>query len=690
MNNMKRNFQQKNQALRAMANGGGVKGPGGPTDDAVGPVMLSNEEYVLPADTVQAVGKQNLDRLKDATHEPVGSRPHPGAGLRQVGMADGGVPPFPDATGLQAKDLVPPRPLAPPYPDASGLSARDITGPGGQPLPRPAATPPTPPPQVPGEDITDSFAKRTSALRQNAPLRGTPPPSVTAAEAAPAAASDAEAAIQAAAKPGLGARALGAAKGGAAAILAPMATASAVDSFNRPTEQYARALDDHGPGVVSNTIASGVQGVNNLLAKVPGTPFQPMSDAQRDAAAEAYNGIGLRTAGVLGDFGNKILGTVGLGTGTDSVTGDNDARRPGAAAPVLPSVGQVRAAQPGVGTPAGGAGGSYTVNGVTHELSAQDVRDLGGRLPTVPSGQAPGGQGNGLSNDVTESAIRALMQGQGVAGYVPQDRSRDINTYYDNLADTAKKSFTSKEGQGNLVRHLVDIENARNNALGTDANRLTGLAESMANNRTSNLRTVADIANQQNALRQQAFQRQMELARIDRQYALDARKFGEEGASSVNDYTDRMFTGEDGKADKATGAAFRQFLNENRQTYAGGKDINDLPARDRYAALDQARTDFMLGKNRNEHVGGNLGGKTTVGQVQFGEARDPEFGDITKGAGVLPTLYGKLRSIGHLGNSANYQVTQDSLGNVTPLRDLVYDENGNISADRLSRIPGSR
>lgn len=55
------------------AHGGKVDGPGGPTSDDVGPVMLSDGEYVLPADTVQAVGKQNLDKLRDSTHEFVGS-----------------------------------------------------------------------------------------------------------------------------------------------------------------------------------------------------------------------------------------------------------------------------------------------------------------------------------------------------------------------------------------------------------------------------------------------------------------------------------------------------------------------------------------------------------------------------------------------------------------------------------------
>jgi hypothetical protein len=69
-------------AIRFM-DGGGVRGCSG--IDKV-PAMLTKDEYVLPVDTVKAVGKENLDALKDATHTPV----NPMQGLRKVHMADGG------------------------------------------------------------------------------------------------------------------------------------------------------------------------------------------------------------------------------------------------------------------------------------------------------------------------------------------------------------------------------------------------------------------------------------------------------------------------------------------------------------------------------------------------------------------------------------------------------------------------
>lgn len=52
---------------------GPVKGPGGPIDDKI-PAMLSNGEYVLPADTVQKVGVGTLDRLVKETHTPAATQ----------------------------------------------------------------------------------------------------------------------------------------------------------------------------------------------------------------------------------------------------------------------------------------------------------------------------------------------------------------------------------------------------------------------------------------------------------------------------------------------------------------------------------------------------------------------------------------------------------------------------------------
>jgi hypothetical protein len=57
------------RAVRDFRDGGHVRGPGTPTSDSID-ARLSDEEYVLPADTVKAVGVSALDALRKATHRP--------------------------------------------------------------------------------------------------------------------------------------------------------------------------------------------------------------------------------------------------------------------------------------------------------------------------------------------------------------------------------------------------------------------------------------------------------------------------------------------------------------------------------------------------------------------------------------------------------------------------------------------
>lgn len=73
---LKKFFADGGQARKALklADGahvgaGPVSGPGGPIDDKI-PAMLSDGEYVLPADTTAKIGKAKLDKLVADTHTP--------------------------------------------------------------------------------------------------------------------------------------------------------------------------------------------------------------------------------------------------------------------------------------------------------------------------------------------------------------------------------------------------------------------------------------------------------------------------------------------------------------------------------------------------------------------------------------------------------------------------------------------
>lgn len=69
--------------------GGPVKGPGTGTSDSID-AKLSNGEFVLPADSAQAVGPANLQALLAATHKPVPSAPPTRMPLARAAMANGG------------------------------------------------------------------------------------------------------------------------------------------------------------------------------------------------------------------------------------------------------------------------------------------------------------------------------------------------------------------------------------------------------------------------------------------------------------------------------------------------------------------------------------------------------------------------------------------------------------------------
>jgi hypothetical protein len=55
--------------IKRLGRGGKVTGPGGPVGDKI-PAMLSDGEYVLPEDTVKAIGVKKLDKVVKATHTP--------------------------------------------------------------------------------------------------------------------------------------------------------------------------------------------------------------------------------------------------------------------------------------------------------------------------------------------------------------------------------------------------------------------------------------------------------------------------------------------------------------------------------------------------------------------------------------------------------------------------------------------
>jgi len=64
-----RHYSDGREVIDTKGRGGAIRGPGGPVDDKI-PAMLSNGEYVLPADTVKKIGVKKLDKVVKKTHTP--------------------------------------------------------------------------------------------------------------------------------------------------------------------------------------------------------------------------------------------------------------------------------------------------------------------------------------------------------------------------------------------------------------------------------------------------------------------------------------------------------------------------------------------------------------------------------------------------------------------------------------------
>jgi hypothetical protein len=68
---------------KRLGRSGKVSGPGGPVDDKI-PAMLSDGEYVLPADTVKAIGVKKLDKIVKKTHTPAAVQKRKALGKRSA------------------------------------------------------------------------------------------------------------------------------------------------------------------------------------------------------------------------------------------------------------------------------------------------------------------------------------------------------------------------------------------------------------------------------------------------------------------------------------------------------------------------------------------------------------------------------------------------------------------------------
>ncbi len=394
-----------------MADDGLVEGEGGPTEDAVGPLALSDGEYVLPADTVDIVGRKNLDMLRLATHNFVDEGEKKSV-LR--GMANGG-PVNPNQLEL----------------DFGGKPKQLELDFGDTPKGPPSPTGPTPP--------VEPASGGTSGLRKVLD-------------------------VGVGASKGMAKTAgAGAMLAGAAQSLDDMRTGyrdSFIDSVGANTPLGSVAADTARTfGNIGNMLTFGYADKigRGLSSAVNGGTFMGGFNAEGDRARfERQN----QTPPVL----DRVASTVG--DIRDAITSP---------APVAPAPARDPAATGGAAgqKPRGvwiegdrvnvddGVNKGY-VSGLTPEQAARvssSLRDPS-RINTISFAKPEAGNGGGQAN---ESSLRRPGA---------TDEAAAINERFDKMARQLSSMYGPK-GQGNLARRLLELEQLRAGALAANAKNMT-------------------------------------------------------------------------------------------------------------------------------------------------------------------------------------------------------------------------
>ena len=636
--------------------GGRVEGPGGRTDDKVGPVMLSDEEYVLPGDTADAIGRDKLDAIRLATHEFKDGRNK--SALRKVhGLADGGNPWVADAAGNVRK------------PNAFGDAA---AGPGYQ-------QPRLPPPQT------------GTAVQVAQPQMGQRPPiNMGMVDEVP----HQGRAYQLGKTVGGVATTAGRVAGGMVAT-APLA---GFGDYKADTG----GVDTSAPGTLGY-LAKGEFG--NVGTSLSGGAAEFLADSGRGVAKTADWAAGLVGANpnLTGKYdsmiGDKLGGYLSLRNpeiaGPPSSAAPAPAPAPAPAAPITPLRSDQGPALPvtpdsyqsrrlsEMGVPldvqnskpvidsvnsntrdflrTGGTSqfqnlGTYGGNGNIYGKADDPSRP--GRINNfvgVGAGASPQNEYNGSGADgAITSALRGLGKGPsspgGSGNSGPADNSIAINARYDKLAKDLSGMYGPK-GQGNLARRLLELEQSRATALDADARNIT--SRSNAAMQSSTLRDNAELsarASMFNTLGQMENNRATARSRAQdaqRKAVEDARKIGEErDAESVKAYesvADTFAAGDKGKSQR-----YREVLSTlgpELDQLAQGLTPTDKRAFYTNILRQQIGRDegLVLGRDvgatvQNAAVGGLVGRMSRLGDGAAGKAIDKALGKLPRVGPVISAL----------------------------------------------------
>lgn len=537
-----------------------LRGPGGPVDDKID-AELSSGETVLPADTTEALGAENLRRAIDLTHTP--------AHLQKKGVPPGGVLRNGFANGIVGID-VDERPMtradarAFNLPEAGGVKVTERPMTPGDArtfnLPEPGGVKVTERPMTPSDARAFGMQPGTNGV----------PPESRAYRAG-------RAAMNVGGKVASGLRSVGPAAAGAEVIgsfgenrISP--DMDPVDSSAAGTLRYLRQgdFDNVGASLRKGAVEAGMD-VATGLAKVGDVflPGQPLQTGLRNRF-QSDLGSGLEPTDVT---------SRPVATAAPAVTNPTDARL-AAGTQTTPVGGPVTSTVPG----SGGVqrrGNSFSNTG--------EFLEPGGPISAQNSAAADALVARSTAE--ARAGLRRGMEENLPAGYgVTNARS----TQMEDLAarNASVRSTLADAGLSNRQRLQRDSQEAqvaaqRDIAAQRDATERRGqditdagfARRDRVSLRGQDLDFQAKVRGQDSTARTAAARARQEQMNSDRQFQLDVAKHGHERAranfdqrqkaqDSVREQITSMIPhGEDGKPDTVTGARYATALNAALSNY---------------------------------------------------------------------------------------------------------------------------
>lgn len=690
------------------ADGGRVNGKGGRTDDKVGPVMLSDEEYVLPADTADAIGRDVLDQLRLHTHDFKDDRKE-SALRKQHGaadhLADGGSPDWLEKgkalgqralAGAQqygnqaidyAKSKLPGlqqqavdygrQGVA--YGKQVGAQAADFARTNLNPdaLRKHAATVQQAAAET-GTQLKDQFERaaynpaerRQMAMdRVRAELGDKPVGSGQAYPQyrTPQAAAPAAPATPQPKAPNVLQRA------GSALRNAPAAARGVI---NKPFNAIPTGLTVAAAGAQAG--AQELRDQESGYAKAFNESMDDMN-AIGGSALRVLSGIGDNLTGGyatrLGQGISSMLGGESFSDGFNRATHREQfeaARQPAPSTPAAPAEAPRASASPAAVPAADPVPAAPAAAPVATPPGYTNLGNYGYGGPDIlGTSTRADGKLNSFTN-VAPSRLRA-----------PKDQTENINAIFDRMRHERGTDWWARHGASlDAQRAGLLLENQRNltqnrgqdqMAQAADASAQLRAAEQNENAIQSRLRQAASAGQLGSSMMKALMDNDLKREELALKRSSMAQEQADKQAGQFDKAVDGMFIGADGKPDAKQAQAFRQFLGQSNMK-VDGKSFTNMTPQERLQNLAQARNMFDLMQRQNA---GARTQSSTYSPI-VGSKNGYSLGDVIHGDASIADY-----ALSNVSPLRQHQVVVDSMGRPHMAGNLLFDGdkiNGDLAA----------